>query len=593
MKRSVLSMLLALVMVLTLIPSTSMAESIRTSDTEEHVHDYSYDSTLVFPTCNQGGYTIYECECGASYEGNYTEALGHSYVNGSCERCNAPDPDSENPVERPTSGTCGENVVWSFDEATGTLTISGEGPMDDYSGQITLPWQDFIQDIRSLVVKPGVTTVGNTTLSGAMRLERVELPEGITSIGNAAFDLTLALKEIKLPSTLTEIGELAFSYGGLTKINIPASVRTIGPKAFWFMDSLKEIRFEGDAPEFLEHGVFLGVTATAYYPAGNPTWTEEIRAFCEGEITWVAVEMADVTRIAGADRIETSLKIADHLKATLAVEKFSTVIVASALNFPDALTGSYLAAVKDAPILLTREAAHVEVCSYIEANLAPGGTVYILGGESAVSADFESSLTAEGITAKRLAGSDRFGTNLAILEEAGVTAEQEILICTATGFADSLSASAAKLPILLVHNTLSADQQAFLATTSGKFVIIGGEAAVSAQLEAELDTLGDVARVGGANRYETSVLVAERFVFQPNAVILAYARNYPDGLCGGPLAVSMNAALILTDNYDPTVADAYVEGLTSGIVVGGAGLISDETVRDVFDLSPEAEISAK
>ena len=36
-------------------------------------------------------------------------------------------------TEAPTSGTCGENLTWNFDEATGTLTIEGSGRMEDYS----------------------------------------------------------------------------------------------------------------------------------------------------------------------------------------------------------------------------------------------------------------------------------------------------------------------------------------------------------------------------------------------------------------------------------------------------------------------------
>ena len=295
-----------------------------------------------------------------------------------------------------------------------------------------------------------------------------------------------------------------------------------------------------------------------------------------------------VIRIAGDDRIATSLMLAAQLKEVLRVEKFDAVVVASALNFPDALTGSYLAAEKKAPILLTYPAAHAKIRAYIQENLKPGGMVYILGGEGAVSADFANGLG--GFSIKRLAGSDRFGTNLEIMKEAGNYAGKPVLIATAVNFADSLSASAAGLPMVLVYGSLREDQKEFLATTSKNFIIIGGEAAVSPALEAELKAIGSVTRVAGSSRYETSVLVAERFVQNPDAVILAYAKNFPDGLCGGPLAYALGAPLILTDSGAPGTADGYVRNITSGIVVGGTGLISDAATRDIFDLAANTEI---
>ena len=294
-------------------------------------------------------------------------------------------------------------------------------------------------------------------------------------------------------------------------------------------------------------------------------------------------------RVAGENRIETSLKLADQLKETLGVEKFNAVVVASAMNFPDALTGSYLATAKNAPILLTTKGFEAQVNAYINANLAAGGTVYVLGGETAV----PSELLAGVSGVKRVAGADRFGTNLEILKETGVSADQPILIATAVNFADSLSASATGLPMLLVYGKLTAEQKAFLETTSKKFVIVGGVNAVSADLEAELKAIGSVERLAGASRYETSVMVAEKFISNPDDVVLAYARNFPDGLCGGPVAYALGAPLILTDNIDPSVADKYVDGISAGIVVGGDGLISDASARAIFDLAADAVIEKK
>ncbi len=298
-----------------------------------------------------------------------------------------------------------------------------------------------------------------------------------------------------------------------------------------------------------------------------------------------------VYRIAGATRVQTSMTIADALKQQLAISKFDSVIVASSRDFPDALTGSYLAAVTGAPILLTHEAVHADTVSYITQNMDWEGTVYILGGENSVSADFEYRLAELEIPFKRLAGSGRLQTNLAILEEAGVTPGQDVLVCTANSFADSLSASASGLPILLVQNTLSKQQKEFLSKVTGKLIIIGGEASVSSAMEEALNAYGTVERVAGSNRYETSTKVAERFYPDPDQVVLAYARNYPDGLCGGPLSYAMGAPLILTDG-NCSWANNYMtwRDIQGGFVLGGSSLVEDSVVRTLFGMPENAPI---
>ena len=298
-----------------------------------------------------------------------------------------------------------------------------------------------------------------------------------------------------------------------------------------------------------------------------------------------------VSRLSGPNRYETGFAIANQLKANLGIEQFETVIVAYGQNFPDALTGSYLAAVKNAPIFLTEPSQDGEVLAYIRGNLVPGGKIYILGGSSAVSQAFEDGARNLGFEVTRLKGAGRYETNLAILEEAGVNTTDEILIATGGNYADSLSASATGLPMLLVDKTLTEEQKAFLENTSKNFVILGGTGAVSAEIEAELTAIGTVTRVKGASRYETSVEIARRYFENPQAAVLAYANGFPDGLCGGPLVLSMGAPLILTSNESYGIADDYIESITTGAVTGGTGRISDETVREIFDLSEDFPIA--
>lgn len=286
-------------------------------------------------------------------------------------------------------------------------------------------------------------------------------------------------------------------------------------------------------------------------------------------------------RISGKTRYETSLLIADALKQELGVEYFDTVIIASGTNFADALAGSYLANQKQAPILLSGGDQDT-LKTYIRENLKEGGTIYLLGGTGSVPESMETGLDGYEIT--RLAGANRYETNLEILKEAGVEG-QEILVCSGTGFADSLSASGVKKPILLVGATLREDQKQILEAGGGHFVIIGGTGSVSAAVEEALGSYGTVERIGGANRYETSVLVAERFFENPSAVVLAGATNFPDGLCGGPLAGILHAPLILTSTGSEAKAEAYAaeHGISRGVILGGTAMISDESIGIIFN----------
>jgi putative cell wall-binding protein len=188
-----------------------------------------------------------------------------------------------------------------------------------------------------------------------------------------------------------------------------------------------------------------------------------------------------------------------------------------------------------------------------------------------------------GFTIKRFAGSNRYETNLMILKEAGV-GDKDILVATGTNFADSLSASATGKPILLVGTKLTAAQKQFLAGTKGTKYILGGTTAVSAGIENELKAYGAVERLGGAYRYATSVLIAETFFGTPKSAVLSYAQNFPDGLCGGVIAYKYGAPMLLVTNSGAKAADTYAAkcGIKAGYVLGGTGLISDATAKQIL-----------
>ena len=342
-----------------------------------------------------------------------------------------------------------------------------------------------------------------------------------------------------------------------------------------------------------------GFSATEKIPALGHSWGGEV--FGDGCVTRTCgvcgtVETKDlnpeVTRIYGATRYETAFKAADELLESLGKTKFDCIIVACGTNFPDALSGTYLAAQRNAPILLVNSKNVKQVNQYIRDHLNYGGRIYLLGDERVVPTEVcYSNLNA---LVMRLGGATRYDTNLAILREAGV-GSQEILICTGENFADSLSVSAVGKPILLVKNKLTEEQKAFLRVTSGQKIIIGGTGAVSERVENQLKEFGEVKRIGGKTRYETSVLVAETFFDEPEYAVLAYAQNFPDGLSGGPLAHSLKAPLILTATGKQAAAEGYMvpRYVVKGYVLGGPTLIRDNTVRKVFSMEAEDAISVR
>lgn len=292
-----------------------------------------------------------------------------------------------------------------------------------------------------------------------------------------------------------------------------------------------------------------------------------------------------VCRVYGSNRYETSRNIADKLMENIDVDKFNSVIIASGTNFPDALAGSYLASVTGAPIILTNNNRSIDM-NWVEANVSNNANVYVLGGAAAVSKKIETQLKKYNV--ERLAGTTRYETNLIVLKRAialgGNT--KDILVCAGSNFADSLSASATGKAILLVGKSLKKEQKTFLSSAACENIyILGGYGAVDTKIENELATYGSVKRIGGNDRYETSVKIAETFFPNATSAVIAYAKNFPDGLCGGPLAFNMGAPLILTRTGNEAMAVDYAShvGIKSGIVLGGPGLISDDTAKKIFN----------
>ena len=119
-----------------------------------------------------------------------------------------------------TSGKCGDNVYSSYDEGSKTLTISGTGAM--YNSYIDLvPWYGYRENILTVKIETGVTTIGAYAFDHCSSLTSVTIPNSVTTIENNAFSNCSSLTSITIPNSVTTIRERAFwSCGRLTSIDV-------------------------------------------------------------------------------------------------------------------------------------------------------------------------------------------------------------------------------------------------------------------------------------------------------------------------------------------------------------------------------------
>lgn len=176
------------------------------------------------------------------------------------------------------SGTCGVNTYFAL-YSTGLLEIWGTGSID-YS------WDAFYKSIKSVNILHGVTSIGQEAFYDCYNLTSATIPKSVTSIGRSAFYACSKLASINIPNGVTSIGNHAFYSCALPSITFPESITSIGSYAFFNCKKLKTIRFEGNRPNINDYA-FIKISSTAYYPAGNSTWTNSTLSNFGGTITWV------------------------------------------------------------------------------------------------------------------------------------------------------------------------------------------------------------------------------------------------------------------------------------------------------------------
>ncbi|AKN33766.1 cell wall-binding protein [Clostridium carboxidivorans P7] len=292
------------------------------------------------------------------------------------------------------------------------------------------------------------------------------------------------------------------------------------------------------------------------------------------------------SRLGGQTRIETAVKIASDYNSG----QLNAVVVSTANDFPEALTGSALASKCKAPILLVNQTSRdsQSALDYIKSHLSSNGTVYVLGTTSSVSSNVENAIRGMGFSnIKRLAGANKDETFKAINNEIGVAAGTPVFIASSDNFPDALSASGIAAikgyPIILCSQ--GALPQAAIdqlqAIKPSQIFVAGGpavvpEGVVQKAIAAAGVSSDKVVRLYGQDRYDTSLAIAKYFnLFTPNAVI-ASGENFPDALAGSSLAAKNNAPIVLVGG-DNARQKEYLDATEASklTVLGGTGVMPE------------------
>ena len=133
------------------------------------------------------------------------------------------------------------NCKWSFNDKNGTLTISGNGKMADYSYDVddpdgyddyddvfkftpNTPWKNYVTKIKTVVVENGVKNIGSLAFMNCANLATVKIAGSVSSVGFLSFANCRKLTNISLPKNLTSIQSFAFmNCNKLSKVTIPNS----------------------------------------------------------------------------------------------------------------------------------------------------------------------------------------------------------------------------------------------------------------------------------------------------------------------------------------------------------------------------------
>lgn len=287
------------------------------------------------------------------------------------------------------------------------------------------------------------------------------------------------------------------------------------------------------------------------------------------------------TRLAGENRLATAVAISVDGFAESAA---SSVVLARADLFPDALAGTPLAVQVGGPLLLTApDRLSEETAAELERVLQPGGRVVLLGGPDALAPAVSDAVQSRGHQVVRYEGANRFETAVRIAEQ---LPPEALFYASGNDFPDALGAGPAAVSqggaiLLTAGDTLPPESAQFAdRRPTATSYAIGGPAARA---------VPDAEPIVGADRYDTNVRLARRFFRSPEVVGVATGAAFPDALAGGARVGRDNGPVLLSEpSALPDDVATYLSDVStsvdSALLFGGDSALSDAVEAEVVEL---------
>lgn len=297
----------------------------------------------------------------------------------------------------------------------------------------------------------------------------------------------------------------------------------------------------------------------------------------------------NVQRISGENRVQTAIEVSKKMFK----EGTNKVVLANQDNYSDVLTAAPFAKANNASLLyVSSNSISKEVMSEIARLKAK--EITIIGGEKSVDEGLKKELEKRNFKVDRLSGADRYKTSAQIAAKLIDDKTTTLEIASGENYADALSLNNAaekdKAPILLVRvNAIDKSVEDVIKSSKASLINIAGrEKSVSESTKANIKKISNatVNRIGGADRYETSILLA-KYSGAKEVVVVASGENFADALVAAPFSAKQKGAILLTNkdklgqNAEQFIKDTK---FNKSYVIGGEKSVSEDVITQLTSI---------